>query len=381
MIPSHDPSALPFVSPAVRGVSVRRSAFAALIALACSAPESGLEEEGAPAFAGPTPATGAPGTPAGGGGAAGGNAANPPAGNALAGSGNEASPGGLAVSNPGSGGASNIGGGSESVPNGAAGTAMVGAAGSGGAAPSVPPDPAGAAGSGDQPPVEPPPAEPPPAVLPGGFYLIDDFEGGRDPQWTESEVGGGAGDFTIDTSLGANGSSSSMRIDSNNAFHTMLQFALPQAVRAANEVFGRVFLRLAATPSANLHYIWVEVGTTANDGHEMRLGHNVGRLQSNHWLNGEQDIRDRNRSLVANTWYCLEFQMTNSPDGLRVWLDEEETALSTTNYTAGPNGDGNTNPLADFIPDLQAFRIGWELQNGTIWFDDVALADAPIGCE
>jgi hypothetical protein len=216
-------------------------------------------------------------------------------------------------------------------------------------------------------------------VLPGGFFLIDDFEGGRDPQWTESEVGGGAGDFTIDTAVAASGSSS-VRIDSNNAFHTMLQFALPQAVRDQNEVFGRVFLRLAATPNA-AHFIWVEVGTALNDGHEMRLGHNVGQLQSNHFLNGEQDIRDQSRALVADQWYCLEFQMANDPDELRVWLDGEETLLSTTNYTAGPGAQGNTNALADFIPPLEAFRIGWELQNGTVWFDDVALANGRIGCD
>lgn len=239
----------------------------------------------------------------------------------------------------------------------------------------------------DQVPVEEPaeaepapaPAAPPPPVLPGGFYFSDDFESGRDPQWTESEVGGGAGTFTVDTALGANGSSSSMRIDSNNAFHTMLQVAMPQAVRDAGEVFGRVFLRLAATPS-QAHFIWVEVGTAGNDQHEMRLGHNVGQLQSNHFLNGEQDIRDQSRQLVADQWYCLEFFMADNPDSLRVWLDGEETALSTDDYTAGEGAQGNTNPLADFIPPLEALRIGWELQNGSVWFDDVALASSQIGC-
>lgn len=226
----------------------------------------------------------------------------------------------------------------------------------------------GAGGTGTLPPGEPPPA---------GFFLVDDFEGGRDPQWTESKNGNGA--ITLDTTIG-NNSSSSIRIDANNAFHTMLQFALPQAVRDANEVYGRVFLRLATNPSP-AHYVWLEVGTAVNEGHEMRLGHNVGQLQSNHWLNGEQDIRDQSRALVANTWYCLEFFMSNNPDELRVWLDGTETALSTTNYVAGPGAQGNGNAVADFIPPLEAFRIGWELQNGTIYFDDVALASQQIGCD
>jgi hypothetical protein len=373
-------------SVGVRAVSCSsRARFAgpaglALLALACSAPDSGDIDDDLPEFSG-LPAAGAGGassTPNPMGSNGGSGQSNPVPGS------NEQTPGNLPVasdggsgsvspsngaagsSNPGTAGSGNPGVAGAGGTNGAAGSSMVGTAGNGSM-----PNPGGAGGVGG--------GEDPPEVLPGGFYLIDDFEGGRDPQWTESEVGGGAGNFTIDTAV-ANGPGSSIRVDSNNAFHTMLQFALPQAVRDTNEVFGRVFLRLAATPNA-AHFIWVEVGNTQNDQHEMRLGHNVGQLQSNHFLNGEQDIRDQSRQLVANQWYCLEFQMDNNPEQLRVWLDGEETALSTSNYTAGPGAQGNGNPVADFIPPLEAFRIGWELQNGTVWFDDVALANARIGCD
>jgi hypothetical protein len=377
MTSSHlPPSSTSRFSATTRGW-VRLSALCAWVALGCSAPSESGDGDDVPDDAGPLN-TGTVGSGAGSGNVAPASPnpapatpvpANPPPGNS-----NEV-PGNPPIANGGASGTGN-----PNLPSATGGSAMVGAAGNGGTAstPNPPAGTGGASGSGPGTP-EPPPAEPP-VVLPGGFFLIDDFEGGRDPAWTESEVGGGAGNFTIDTSLGANGSSSSIRIDSNNAFHTMLQFALPQAVRDANEVFGRVFLRLPATPSA-AHFIWVEVGNTTNDQHEMRLGHNVGQLQSNHFLNGEQDIRDQGRQLVANTWYCLEFQMANNPDELRVWLDGTETALSTTNYTAGPGAQGNTNPVADFIPPLEAFRIGWELQNGTVFFDDVALANARIGCE
>jgi hypothetical protein len=344
---------------------------------ACGAPEAdaGPDFDGPPSFAGATSTGNGAVGGAGSLGSGGSGAGNPNLGNNGEGLG-----GNPAVSN--NGGSGNTNGASGAGNPGVGGTLGAGTGGAGsdpnnaGGAGGAPPANNGGTGGGGQPPV----VVDPPVPLPGGFFLIDDFEGGRDPSWTESRVGGTASTITLDTTVGANGSSSSIRIDANNVFHTMLQFALPQAVRTANEVYGRVFLRLAQTPNTN-HFIWVEVGTTANDGHEMRLGHNVGRLQSNHWLNGEQDIRDRDRSLVANTWYCLEFFMSDSPDELRVWLDNEETALSTTNYTAGPNGDGNTNPVADFIPPLQAFRIGWELQNGTVWFDDVALADSQIGCD
>lgn len=390
-------------------------ASAACIALSCSAPpgsESG--DDGVSDYVGPVPggaaapaAPGAPAAPSTGAGS--GVSPTPSASNEGQGSvpvtnntNTGANSGSMSSSVPPNTGAPPAGaGGSAMVPPGAGGagntpTDPTNAAGAGGTAPAQPPpaqeppaqqppaqEPPAQEPPAQEPPTQPPPAEPPPpppppVQLPNGLYFQDDFEGGRDPQWTESQIGNG-GTFTVDTSLGANGSSSSMRIDSNNAFHTMLQFALPQAVRDSDELFGRVFLRLAATPS-QAHFIWVEVGNTTNDQHEMRLGHNVGQLQSNHFLNGEQDIRDQSRSLVADTWYCLEFYMGNNPDELQVFLDNQETALSTTNYTAGPGAQGNGNPVADFIPPLEAFRIGWELQNGTVWFDDVALGSQRIGC-
>lgn len=55
--------------------------------------------------------------------------------------------------------------------------------------------------------------------------------------------------FTLDTNVGGADSPTSMRIDANNAFHTLLQFALPPAERTANEMFGRIFSRRAAPPA------------------------------------------------------------------------------------------------------------------------------------
>jgi hypothetical protein len=351
-----------------RNLSLRALLLVApgLLAAACAAGDDG-DSDPLPAFGAggtgaqpngsPNASAGTSGLPSGVGGStpgAGGSAQNP-----LPGAGS----GGTGSVSTGSGGTGAVAGGGTGGTPGSGGTGNT--TGAGGTA-------NGAGGTANQPPPEP---------LPNGFYLIDDFEGGRDPQWTESKIGGTGSTFTIDTTQGANGSTSSLRIDANGVFHTMLQFALPQTVRDANEVFGRVFLRLAQTPGSG-HFIWVEVGNTTNDQHEMRLGHNVGRLQSNHFFNGgEQDIRDQNRQLAANQWYCLEFFMDNNPEQLRVWLDGEETALSTTNYTAGAGAEGNGTALPDFIPPLEAFRIGWELQDGTVFFDDVALAAQRIGCD
>jgi hypothetical protein len=290
------------------------------------------------------------------------------------------------------GGSGGSGSASPAVPAGSGGSAMVGGeagagmVGAGGSASEPPPEPEPPPAEEPEPepePVpEPPPPPPPPQNLPGDLFFFDDFEGGRDPAWTESHNGNGT--ITLDTSRGANGSSSSVRIDGNGVFHTMLQLALPAAVRTNNQFFARAFVRVDQTPG-NGHFVWVEAGTLANDSHEIRFGSNIGLLQINQFggpNGGDRDIRDRGRQLVANEWHCIEIFFDGAPEAIQVFMDDEETALSTTNFTAQrPNSEGNGAPLNDWMPPFDAIRFGWELQGNTIWYDEIALGNSRIGCE
>lgn len=63
-------------------------------------------------------------------------------------------------------------------------------------------------------------------------------------------------------------------------------------------------------------------------------------------------------------------------------MQDKETALSTTNFTARREGaEGNTTALADWMPPFDAIRFGWELGSSTIWYDEVALGDTLPACE
>jgi hypothetical protein len=289
-------------------------------------------------------------------------------------------------------------GGMPGVPSGSGGSAMSGGQagqgmlGSGGSATEPPPvsEPEPPPDEPDpveepEPPLEPPPPPPaaPPPNLPGALFFFDDFEGGRDPAWTESHVGGN-GTISIDATRGANGSTSSLRVDGAGVFHTMLQLALPAAVRTANQFYARAYVRVDQTPG-NGHFVWIEAGTLSNDSQEIRFGSNIGLLQINQFggpEGGDRDIRDRGRQLVANTWHCVQLFFDGAPEAIQVSLDGTETALSTSNFTAQrPGSEGNTTPLSDWMPPFEAIRFGWELQGNTIWYDDIALGSAPIPCD
>lgn len=221
------------------------------------------------------------------------------------------------------------------------------------------------------------------------MFFSDGFEGSRSQEWEDVINGGGT--IALDSSMGARGTQGSIKIDGANGFHTTIQYLLPELVRTNNQFYGRAYMRVDAQPSM-AHYVWIEVGSAVsvpsfqgNDVNEMRIGYNLGLLQINHYggpPGGDQDIRDKNTQVQAGTWHCVQFFMNGAPEEIRVWLDGNETALSTTDFTAQREGsEGNGTPLSDWMPPFDAIRFGWELGGAAIRFDEIALGTAMIPCE
>ena len=55
-------------------------------------------------------------------------------------------------------------------------------------------------------------------------------------------------------------------------------------------------------------------------------------------------------------------------------------AYPVTKAPTAVSFNGNTTPKANWSPTYAAFRIGWELGPGEIWYDDVALDHVPVPC-
>lgn len=223
----------------------------------------------------------------------------------------------------------------------------------------------------------------------GGIFFSDNFEQGLSADWKQIVNGGGT--IGADATMGANGTGASVKVNGSNGFHTTIQYLLPETVRTANQFYGRAYMRVDAAPGSG-HYVWIETGSAVdaqtfqgNDANEMRFGYNIGMLQINHYggpPGGDQDIRDQNKKIMAATWHCVQFFMDGEPEEFRIWLDGEETALSTTNFTAQREGsEGNMTPLTDWMPPFDAIRFGWELGGATIWFDEIALGTEEIPCQ
>jgi hypothetical protein len=208
----------------------------------------------------------------------------------------------------------------------------------------------------------------------------DGFEGASVDMTKWTPRINGSGTFTIDLARKHSGNSS-LRVSANNGYSTLLaKEGAPIFPAPNNQYFGRVWFYVP-TPLPGDHVIWLEGGVSMNDQHEVRIGMHLGYGQINLWQNGEVDIREPTAPMRPDAWICLEFRMGN--DVLEIWMDGTRVdGLSTTNWVAANQQNGNQTPKTAWSPMYAAFRLGWELNAGTreIWYDDVALGHARIGC-
>ena len=210
----------------------------------------------------------------------------------------------------------------------------------------------------------------------------DDFEAATiDPgKWTPRSNGGAM--FELDKTQKHGGAQALHLLHSG--FSSLLAAEGAPIFPAPNGAFyGRLWLRVAPVEGGGLpqgHVIWFEAGDVTNDTHEVRVGMNIGKFQSNLFWQGEVDIRDPGAKLMPNTWHCIQFEY--GPDLLEVSLDGARSSISTTTWVAADQANGSTSTTkTGWSPSYAAFRIGWELGSGEIWYDDVALGHAPIACD
>ena len=210
-----------------------------------------------------------------------------------------------------------------------------------------------------------------------GALFTDGFEAAAidKTKWTE-RINSSAM-FTLDTTEKHSGTQSLHLKHSGFSTYLAAEGA-PIFPAPMNTFYARVWLRVKG-PLPTGHVAWLEAGNVMNDQAEIRVGMNIGKFQSNLWP-GDTDVRDPAAAIKADTWQCL--QLKYGTDVLEVSLDGVKSSISTTTWVAANPADGSNNtPKTGWSPTYAAFRIGWELGDGEIWFDDVALDHSPIPCQ
>src|SRR5690606_35339236 len=254
---------------------------------------------------------------------------------------------------------------------GAAGSSMVGAGGAVGAAGSSMVGAGGAQMPEPEPPADPFPAPAGPGCGPSAFFC-EDFEGlalGPAPQ---NDAWRPEGNASIDEV--ASRGNRALRLRPNGG--QFARIALNNFSAPNISLFGRLFLRIEALPTAPNFAHWVVVEATGSGSSErvrplggqyIELGDR--NLSSNFWGVGADGgptgdwTHWDNGGLVearAATYQCIEWRMNGADSAIDVWIDGQfEPSLSVTR-------DNNPRNIPFVFPTFNNITIGWGVfQGGT----------------
>ncbi len=222
--------------------------------------------------------------------------------------------------------------------------------------------------------------------------LCDDFEGGIDAAWQIQP------DSTpvpmIDSSKGANGSSSSVVVEVTSQ-QSFIAAAVP-----AQSFYVRTYMMLEQSTTMASGHAWFIVGADSlsqGSGAQMRFGAstNHGHAETdfnvygspscsgekthfsdgaNDAAQGWQNTTDEIMNLGANQWYCVEAFFNGDQHEFRLWVDDvEHEGFHVTADKMCPN----------WSPTYTHIKIGGGANGnfGKIWYDDVVVSTSRVGCK
>jgi hypothetical protein len=228
----------------------------------------------------------------------------------------------------------------------------------------------------------------------GGATVCDDFErapvGALPPGWTLSTPScSGKGAVAVDDSQAHSGARS-IKVTGAGGYCDHAFFASAAIVALRPVAWLRFFVRLES-PLGDGHTTFVAM-KTQHDGKDLRMGGQNRVLM----MNRESDDATlpsmspagtaQSVALTAARWTCIETEIDQATRTVRTWVDGAaiaglvEDGVPTAEIDAAwlTQGQG---PL--WVPDVVDARFGWESYAGqtqTLWFDDVAIGSARIGC-
>lgn len=217
------------------------------------------------------------------------------------------------------------------------------------------------------------------------LLFCDDFEGmsatpgmpPSAPAW--SIVKNGMGSVVIDAEVPAHSGRSSVKVDSTGGYQTFFALTGAHVLPAQGAIYLRVFIRLGAPMSAG-HNTYYKAGASgsASSEHETRIGVMNEMLMINQpagdrgFLSNEEYYRDGNQPGVVFApmqWTCVETFFDPAHSTIDIWVDGDEVPdLHRTDWEQDAIG---------------ALHFGFEKYAGpdaTIWYDDIAVSEQPIGC-
>lgn len=199
----------------------------------------------------------------------------------------------------------------------------------------------------------------------------------------------GTGTASVDSTVAHTGSKS-VRVNGGATYcnHVFIDDTADMPA-AGPDVFVRFWV-MHTTPLPTGHVTFLAMTDAADGGTSLRLGGQNGALMWNR-QSDDATLPDQSPAGVAqsatlpvNTWECIEFEVNSANGDINTWVNGTSVPGLTEDGVATPNiNDQWLSSDPGWRPRLTDLRLGWESyasEADTLWFDDVALSSARIGC-
>jgi hypothetical protein len=212
----------------------------------------------------------------------------------------------------------------------------------------------------------------------GPALITEDFESGTiDPKkWSIFATGNAT--VTVEKDFVAHG---------KNALHVhypagernsiaFLALTMPAALH--DHFYGRAYVYMQTVPSG--HCVLMTSGSSGYPtSNFLEIGMRQNHFQPSYQQNGPNVPRYEDHPLQgappAGRWFCMEWEYTDKPDRIVIWIDGKLTVNETFSYQGNKTG-----LTGGFLEYCLGFR-DWSAptRDVDIYYDDIAIGDKPIG--
>jgi hypothetical protein len=207
---------------------------------------------------------------------------------------------------------------------------------------------------------------------------------GCNPDTVDASVDGGGLLVGVDGAQHHSGNNSVRVVGGDSCGYSIVDTAAFASL--GTDVYARFWVMFSGAPTPN-HNGFLSMATSSGD--HLRLGFQDQVVAWNAQLSDatlpDMDPQGTSGSVATTpgTWQCVEFHVGESIGHLEFWLDGQ--AVPGLSYDGG-DVQGVNDQWSRGAPSPMTpvdFSLGWLGLNDqrTVWYDDVALGNARIGCD
>jgi len=220
----------------------------------------------------------------------------------------------------------------------------------------------------------------------GGCLICEDFESSGTSldaaKWVvDAAMGAAVGKADI-VAGGAHGSGKAAKVSGGYA-----KFALKAGLWSgvSTTFYVRANMKFdMAQPGDHVTYLMFDDQT-----HQLRIGAQNGGMIWN-YDSTDSILPDYNAAAMSlkpapNEWHCFEFEIDAATPSLHAWMDGTESKEMLLDKTSTDGIDSRwMHDMPGWKPNITNFSFGSGYPNSgkvTLWIDDIAISNSPIGCK